>query len=72
MARTRGGEIQRHTGWGKLDSSRASSLLVSSSEKWGLRQCSPGDDPFLECGLDASTQGMCFVLSLVLTELTFK
>lgn len=69
MARIRGGDQELYL-LGDLGQLPSFLSLVSSSEKWEFRQCLPGDDPILECGLDASMQGMHLRLFPVPTELT--
>lgn len=72
MARIQGGGDQELHLLGDLGQLQSFLILVSSPEKWSFRQCLPGDDPFLGCGLDASMRGMHLGLFPVLPALTPK
>lgn len=72
MARIQGGGDQELPLLGDLGQLQSFLILASSPEKWGFRQCLPGDDPFLGRGLGASTRGMHLGLFPVLSALTPK
>lgn len=72
MARIQAGADQELPLLSDLGQLQSFLILASSPEKWGFRQCLPGDDPFLGRGLDASMRGMHLGLFPVLTVLTPK